>query len=129
MYVNVTKKIKQAALKGKKGLRLLMYTDIIHPYIFFSDYPSHSCREHRVSQWAWDTRSGDILRGLVRHIHTFTYYAIFRDANQPTRHFFGLGEKPEYLQETPEAWGENANSVKTQGRNHTNDPEGARQMC
>ncbi|KAK3538132.1 hypothetical protein QTP70_031333, partial [Hemibagrus guttatus] len=37
-----------------------------------------------------------------------TRYGQFRDANQPTVHVFGLGRKPEYPVETPEAWGEHA---------------------
>ncbi|KAK3541655.1 hypothetical protein QTP86_034659, partial [Hemibagrus guttatus] len=47
------------------------------------------------------------------HSHSLTQYGQFRDANQPTMHVFGLGRKPECPEETPEAWGEHANSTHT----------------
>ncbi|KAK3531259.1 hypothetical protein QTP70_015201, partial [Hemibagrus guttatus] len=45
--------------------------------------------------------------------HTITHYGQFRDANQPTMHVFGPGEKPEYPEETPEARGEHVKSTHT----------------
>ncbi|KAK3568891.1 hypothetical protein QTP86_019579, partial [Hemibagrus guttatus] len=48
-----------------------------------------------------------------KHSHSLTHYGQFRDSNQPTMHVFGLGRKPEYPEETPEARGEHANSTHT----------------
>ncbi|KAF4075958.1 hypothetical protein AMELA_G00224800 [Ameiurus melas] len=63
-----------------------------------------------LSQGTWGKRRGTPWTGsqpIIRHNHTHTYtlthYGQFGYANQPTTHLYGLGRKPEYLEETTEA--------------------------
>ncbi|KAK3520706.1 hypothetical protein QTP70_030582, partial [Hemibagrus guttatus] len=53
--------------------------------------------------------------------HAITHYGQFRDANLQCMSL-DWGRKPEYPEETPEAWGEHANSTHTRRRESNPQP-------